>query len=179
MKFIIAVLFSCYILNGPAFAIPQRNRQRQNAQQPSEDVQKAIDEVFNTSPSSLPQNPNRGFAQIVTPEPILNPTTAPQTLITDGEQCTCVPYHMCDPTNNTIRGEDDTIDGFGLIDIRFDPDDCQEVLDVCCKGGNRKEETIVPVPNPNKPTRAAGCGIRNVGGIDFQITGAFVSFLIQ
>jgi len=175
MKVIIAVLCSWCIVYEPVFGTPQRTRLRlrQNLQQSPDDVQRAIEEVFNTSPSTPAQNAVRGFAQIVTPEPILSPTTAPQTLITDGEQCTCVPYHMCDPANNTIRGENDVIDGFGLIDIRFDPDDCQEVLDVCCKNGNRKEEPIVPVPVANKPNRASGCGIRNVGGIDFQITGAY------
>lgn len=156
-------------------AVPQRSRQqRQQLFDPTNpDIQRAIDEVFST-----PSTPNRGFGVIVTPDPTFVPTTAPQTMLTDdNQQCTCVPYHMCDPSNNTVKdtAEDDAITGFGLIDIRFDPLDCQDVLDVCCLGVNQREEPIVPIQPVNKPTRAAGCGIRNVGGLDFQITGAFVS----
>lgn len=156
-------------------AVPQHFRQRR--QQPFDpanpDIQAAIEKVFSTPP-------NRGFGVVVTPDPTFVPTTAPQTLLTDNnQQCTCVPYHMCDPSNNTVRemAEDNAVTGFGLIDIRFDPLDCQDVLDVCCLGVNQREEPIVPVQPTNKPTRAAGCGIRNVGGLDFQITGAFVSDL--
>lgn len=167
---------------------PQRNRNRQQQQQQQQpvqqpqvdpqqeiDIQQAINQVFNTTPTQTP--PPRGFGVIVTPEPNVSPTTAPQTLVTDGVQCTCVPYHMCDPNTNSVKnpGDDNVIDGFGLIDIRFDPEDCQDVLDVCCKGASVKEEPIVPPPVTNKPNRASGCGIRNVGGIDFKITGAFVS----
>lgn len=169
-------------------ATPQRNQNRQQ-QQPNQqqtqqtlqsnpqeiDIQQAINQVFNTTPNTTP--PPRGFGVIVTPDPVFTPTTAPQTLTNNGEQCTCVPYHMCDPNTNSVKqpGDDNVIDGFGLIDIRFDPEDCQDVLDVCCKGAAVKEEPIVPPPVTNKPNRASGCGIRNVGGIDFKITGNLVS----
>lgn len=165
-------------------------------------LQAAIDSVFNTQATAPPRS---GPGTIVTPVPNFVPTIVPQTLVSNtGEQCTCVPYHMCDPMTNTTRGpspvnnggsniggggggngatqgpnEQDLIDGFGQIDIRFDPDDCQDVLDVCCRGANRKEETVSVPPVATKPNRAAGCGIRNVGGIDFQITGAFVSVMIS
>lgn len=156
-------------------------------------LQAAIDSVFNTGATSPPRV---GPGTVVTPVPNFVPTTAPQTLISNtGEQCTCVPYHMCDPQTNSTRGElpnnngvtgnpnvvsdQDLIDGFGQIDIRFDPDDCQDVLDVCCRGANRKEETVSVPPVATQPNRAAGCGIRNVGGIDFQITGAFVRNAFQ
>lgn len=158
-------------------AVPQRQRPRQQQQaavDPSNpDIQRAIEEVFTT-----PATPNRGFAAIVTPDPTFVPTTAPQTMLTANNQpCTCIPYHMCNPSDNTAREmvDDDKVTGFGLIDIRFDPSDCVDVLDVCCLGVNQREETIVPVQPTNKPTRASGCGIRNVGGLDFEITGAFVS----
>jgi len=177
---VISSLLCLLLLSAPVTPqrIPNRQQSRpaQESQQteqeqlplPDENIQDVISKVFTTPPP-------RGFAVVVTPEPNLSPTTAPQTLVTNGEQCTCVPYHMCDPINNTVRNPDDdnVVDGFGLIDIRFDPNDCQEVLDVCCKGVNRKEESIVPQPVPNRPKPASGCGIRNVGGIDFQITGAF------
>lgn len=171
----IAVLVVISLLN--VDAVPQRLRPRQNVPQQQDfdlnpDIQKNIDEVFTQA------SPNRGFGVVVTPDPTFIPTTAPQTMLNaNNQQCTCVPYHMCDPSNNTVRdqAEDDAITGFGLIDIRFDPLDCQDVLDVCCLGVNQREEPIVPVSPPNKPTRASGCGIRNVGGLDFQLTGAFVS----
>lgn len=165
------LLLAINTING----VPQRSRQtRQQEIDPSNpDIQRAIEEVFSTQPT-----PNRGFGVIVTPDPTFVPTTAPQTLLTENnQQCTCVPYHMCDPSNNTVRdpANDDAVTGFGLIDIRFDPLDCQDVLDVCCLGVNRREEPIVPVAPVDKPAPASGCGIRNVGGLDFQITGAFVS----
>lgn len=171
----IVLLLAINTING----VPQRTRQ-QRQEQPVDlsnpDIVRAIEEVFSTQTA-----PNRGFGVIVTPDPTFVPTTAPQTLNVNNQQCTCIPYHMCDPTNNTIReqAEDDAVTGFGLIDIRFDPLDCQDVLDVCCLGVNQREEPIVPVQPVNKPTRASGCGIRNVGGLDFQITGAFVSQSIQ
>lgn len=196
IKHFCVILSLLCVLQSATFAQRIRNRPQQQQQQrrqvndPSEidpSVQEEITRIFTTPPP-------RGIHVIVTPEPNVSPTTAPQTLVTDGEQCTCVPYHMCDPINNTIRkpeGDASTginpnpsvvpsengngnYDYFGLIDIRFDPQDCQEVLDVCCKDDNRKEESIVPKP-PSKPNRASGCGIRNVDGIDFHITGAFVS----
>lgn len=158
-----------------ANALPQQNRRPITNVDPSNpDIQRAIEEVFNTD---QPSQPSRGFDKVVTPDPTFVPTSEPTVLTNDGEQCTCIPYHMCDPSNSTMRGSsnDDEVVGFGVIDIRFDPDDCQDVLDVCCRGVNRREEPIIPKPVENKPTRAAGCGIRNVGGLDFQLAGAFVS----
>lgn len=145
-------------------------------QQPS-DVQTIIDSVFGTE-GSVTQTPqrSRGFGNIVTPEPFVQPTSSPQTLRENtADECTCVPYHMCDPSNNQIRKDvEPDFDGFGVIDIRFDARECQAVLDVCCKGQFQREETIPVKPVVQKPNRAAGCGIRNVGGIDFQLAGANV-----
>lgn len=83
---------------------------------------------------------------------------------------------MCDPNTNSVRNPEvnDEITGFGVIDIRFDPLDCQDVLDVCCVGAATREKPIVPKPVENVPTQEAGCGVRNVGGLDFQLAGAFV-----
>lgn len=176
MKIILYALSICLYGINTVVAVPQRIRQQTTTVQPAPDIQRAIEEVFSTPSSATPPN-NRGFDKIVTPEPNFVPTTAPQTLVTNGEQCTCVPYHRCDPTNNSVKDTlaNDAAIGFGLIDIRFDPEDCQDVLDVCCRGVDQRQETIVPPPIENKPTRASGCGIRIVGGLDFKITGAFVS----
>lgn len=134
-----------------------------------------IESVFGTGNTKTSSN-NRGFANIVTPEPIITPTSSPQVLMVDTkDECVCVPYHMCDPATNTVREEGDgDFDGFGVIDVRFNERACQAVLDVCCKGEHRKEEPIMPKPIVQKPNRAAGCGIRNVGGIDFKLAGATV-----
>lgn len=83
---------------------------------------------------------------------------------------------MCDPNTNTVKGttSTDEITGFGIIDIRFDETDCQDVLDVCCLGAATSPTTIEPKPVKNVPTQAAGCGVRNVGGLDFELAGAMV-----
>lgn len=157
---------------------PSESQQQQ--EQPN--IQSTIDSVFGTgggavaNPPPPSSNRNRGFGTVVTPEPFVQPTSQPTVLRKDtANECTCVPYYMCDPSDNTVRGEDPDFDGFGVIDIRFDERACQDVLDVCCKGANQKEEPIVVKPIVQKPNRAAGCGIRNVGGIDFQLAGAVVS----
>uniref|UniRef100_A0A7G3ADZ2 Phenoloxidase-activating factor 2 n=1 Tax=Lutzomyia longipalpis TaxID=7200 RepID=A0A7G3ADZ2_LUTLO len=112
-----------------------------------------------------------GFGEIVTPEPIVEPTQTPQILTTDsGEQCKCVPYYLCDPTTKSTR-TDGQLDGFGIIDIRFDPRTCQDVLDVCCLEGKEREKPIVVPPVTTQPDRPRGCGIRNVGGLDFTLSG--------
>lgn len=54
------------------------------------------------------------------------------------------------------------------INIRFDPQSCQDVLDVCCF---QERQTEVPVQPPPIQRPVAGCGVRNVGGIDFTIAG--------
>lgn len=138
------------------------------------DVKRAIEDVFTTP---VPPLRKPGFADIVTPDPNFRPTTSPQTFVTNQQECTCVPYHLCDPSNNTANSQvnNDAVIGFGVIDIRFDPNDCVDILDVCCAGASRREESIVPKQEEDKPTRASGCGIRNVGGLDFKITGDFVS----
>ncbi|XP_037917552.1 phenoloxidase-activating factor 2-like [Hermetia illucens] len=166
------VLLCLLVLIDINFGKPQQQQQQQNApsqlDQP-ENLKNLVDSIFTTA---SPPVRSGGFAQIVTPEPIgLEPTSSPQILQTDdGNKCICVPYYLCDPTNNTIR-TDGEFDGFGLIDIRFDPMSCQDVLDVCCKESQTQTEPINPKPVSEKPGRPKGCGIRNVGGIDFQITG--------
>lgn len=172
----IASLTVIYTVN----AIPQNNDARFKRQNEDVDPEKqiVIDDIFRprtTTPSS------RGANVIVTPDPNYNPsnispTTSPQTFFRNEQNCTCVPYHMCDPNTNTIKNEasDDEVTGFGVIDIRFNEEDCQDVLDVCCIGAATREEPIQPKKKENVPTKEAGCGVRNVGGIDFELKGAMV-----
>jgi len=137
-------------------------------------IQDNIDSVFGPQAPTTQRPPNsRGAGVIVTPEPNPDPTQSPQTFVNNGQQCLCVPYYMCDPTNQTVVDDGGVVDGFGVIDIRFDPQSCQDVLDVCCNSDKQREVTIVPVPIEQKPGRASGCGIRNVGGIDFQLSGNY------
>lgn len=77
--------------------------------------------------------------------------------------------------NQAQSDNDDDITGFGKIDVRFDKEDCSEVLDVCCIGDAQREESIQPKPIANVPTQESGCGVRNVGGLDFELAGAFVT----
>lgn len=104
------------------------------------------------------------------------PTLSPQTFQQQGETCLCVPYHRCDPTTNRTIEEggtdegDGSFDGFGVIDVRFDRESCQDVLDVCCIPSKQTEVPIVP-PVKVEPNRPTGCGLRNVGGIDFTLAG--------
>ncbi|XP_059608271.1 phenoloxidase-activating factor 2-like [Phlebotomus argentipes] len=134
-----------------------------------------IDRVQEVFGSGVQTNSTRdgtgGFGEIVTPEPIVEPTTAPTVLTTGtGGRCTCVPYYLCNPDTNTTR-QDGRFDGFGVIDIRFDPRTCQDYLDVCCGEGKQREEPIKPPPTTSQPNRPRGCGVRNVGGLDFTLSG--------
>ncbi|XP_013099463.2 phenoloxidase-activating factor 2 [Stomoxys calcitrans] len=139
----------------------QQQQQQQQQQQPQQ-------------PATQTTRKPTGFANIVTPDPIGANTQFNS--ISGRSQCNCVPYHLCDPSNNTpATMEDDIFDGFGLIDIRFNRDDdpvCAHFLDVCCDGNHTRSESLNPKPQEERPNRPKGCGVRNVGGIDFNITGA-------
>jgi hypothetical protein len=64
---------------------------------------------------------------------------------------------------------------FGAIDVRLDAQDvCPEILDVCCRITNAAQQPVTPPPIVNK-TGVTGCGVRNVGGLDFTLVGDFVS----
>lgn len=131
-------------------AKPQHLQESQSA---NPAVQRATDETFSTRATS---------------------TTTPRTKVyADNQQCKCVPYYVC---NDTVRGVDE--EGFGHIDIGINPNNCPNVLGMCCDVAKLREEPIMPVMPANVSTRAAGCGIRNVGGLDFQIVGALVSLSI-
>lgn len=73
----------------------------------------------------------------------------------------CVPYYQC--ANGTI-----ITDGEGLLDIRFGGDEgasCPGTFQTCCilKSEERYEPPTIPITE--------GCGLRNVEGVGFRITG--------
>lgn len=155
-------------------ALPQQQPQ----QNPDPSLISLVDSVFGQNPTA---QPNRGFGVVVTPVPIdqVVPTDT-FTSITGKSQCNCVAYHLCDPNTKTANPVTDSgdFDGFGLIDIRFNKDSdldapsCEHFLDVCCDGGSTRNQSLTPTPQEQRPNRPQGCGVRNVGGIDFNITGA-------
>ncbi|XP_065089032.1 phenoloxidase-activating factor 2 [Ochlerotatus camptorhynchus] len=136
-------------------------------------AQQSIDKVyFPENETSILDFANRAsIDEVVTPDPLgpNSPTLSPMTLITaQGEKCTCVPYFMCKP-----EAEFADQNKFNEIDVNYNPDSCQDVLDVCC----RAEDSLV-VPMNNTPgaissVKPTGCGLRNIGGIDFTLTGNF------
>lgn len=183
MKLVICTIAITFLLINTVISTPQRSNQRSRQQvgsqsrlQSDDDLTKTIEEVFPTPTRKTP------FDQVVTPDPTYTPTSSPQILTNQNQQkCTCVPYHKCDPSTNKVKDPTDTVDedarvGFGLIDIRFQSDtrECEEILDVCCIDEAKTEESVTPPTKENVPTRASGCGIRNVGGLDFQLQNANV-----
>ncbi|KAL7727559.1 hypothetical protein ACLKA6_000115 [Drosophila palustris] len=148
------------------------------APQDISNVDKNIQDIFNTNPGpsqpSQPSGPTGGF-QVVTPVPIDPTSPVINFNSVSGKQanCNCVPYYMCDPSTNSIT-EDGSFDGFGVIDIRFGEDDpvCPSSVDVCCAGNRTRTEVLNPTPLDQRPNQARGCGIRNLGGLDFTLSGA-------
>lgn len=163
-------------------ALPQPQQFQQQSQQnidPS--VITLVNNVFGQNNNNNgAQRPSSGFGVVVTPVPIDPSAPSDQfTSISGRAQCNCVPYHQCDPNTQTSMPVDDgAFDGFGLIDIRFnrETDDnapsCEHFLDVCCDDVNTRNVSLTPTPQEQRPNRPKGCGVRNVGGIDFNITGA-------
>lgn len=86
-------------------------------------------------------------------------------------QCSCVSYHLCEPDGDSDG--DVSFDGSGKIDLRFDDDNptCSHYLDVCCNNNRIRTESATTRPVVEQPNRPRGCGIRNVGGIDFNLSG--------
>jgi hypothetical protein len=119
------------------------------------------------------------FDMIVTPEPNVSPTNSPQVLQSGSGECKCVPYYNCE---NPPRVDTTENRFFGEIDVRYDPQSCQDVLDVCCPTNNEtpvpiapplNQMTPPPIVNPNvqRPAAQSQCGLRNVNGIDFTVIG--------
>lgn len=173
LHFIAIISLTTVIFTVNAIPQSQQNNFGDTVQNVSDD--ELIAGIFD--PTVRPTPPRRaGPGAVVTGQPVFTPTTSPQTLNIDDQTCTCVSYHLCDPRTNMYKGEDadDDVTGWGKIDIRFDAHDCQAVLDVCCLGVPNVPNLPPPTTPPPKPP-TAGCGVRNVGGLDFEVTGAFVS----
>uniref|UniRef100_A0A240PMR5 Phenoloxidase-activating factor 2 n=1 Tax=Anopheles atroparvus TaxID=41427 RepID=A0A240PMR5_ANOAO len=138
-------------------------------------AQQPIDKIFFPENDTILNFANRvgegdgAQAGSVDPLDALLPTAAPQTLLTaQGERCTCVPYFSCRPEQEFADQNK-----FNEINVNYNPESCQDVLDVCC----RDIDSLV-VPMNNTPGelpvgRPRGCGLRNIGGIDFTLTGNF------
>lgn len=173
-------------------AKPQQNTgQSINSQTEDPTLQDTIDNVFNPSNDGQQQQQrpttqsSRGAGFVVTPDPTYVPTSTPQTRTINQQKCTCVPYHLCDPKTNTVGDalseNENELTSFGKINVQFDPVDCVDLLDVCCVSGAQRNESLVPNPVKNATTKAGqeprltGCGLRHVGGIDFELAGAVVS----
>lgn len=119
---------------------------------------------------------NRGFDTIVDPEPEnLAPTQAPQVLEASGASCKCVPYWRCNNNNQLSQPTESRF--YGEIDVRYNPESCQDVLDVCCKFEHEVnvQQTEAPPTISGgpaaQPTTPKQCGVRNPGGIDFTLVG--------
>ncbi|KAG6462285.1 phenoloxidase-activating factor 2 [Manduca sexta] len=101
----------------------------------------------------------------------VKPTDKPATFVNKhGEYCQCVPYYLC---KDGLTINDPTLDGNGLLDIRFGEDEnndrlCQESVERCCKVLKDPSEVVKPKPDPSK---LKGCGYRNPKGLGFTIVG--------
>lgn len=123
-------------------------------------------------------NSNRGgFGDIQEPEESeaqgpqnLQATQSPQFLSTNGQMCKCVPYWKCENSNGLATSTDSRF--YGEIDVRYNADACQDVLDVCCAQGRETSVPVTPPPITAPPSAAQSvCGMRNPGGIDFTLVG--------
>jgi len=140
--------------------------------QQNTDLTAIIEGIFSTSPTRARTRGDVGFDTIVTPIPRdeSQPPIDFNSISGQVDDCTCVRYHQCDPQTNEIRANDDSNDdaihGFGLIDLRSSV--CDHYLDVCCATNQTRSNSVTPRPSVTTPA-ATGCGIRNVGGIDFKL----------
>ncbi|XP_018561637.1 tryptase alpha/beta-1 [Anoplophora glabripennis] len=91
------------------------------------------------------------------------PSLQPVEGVSGAENCTCVPYYLCN--NGTIN-----TNGEGIIDIRIQDGPCQSYLEVCCNEKDQVTEPITPSP-PRGGEKPKGCGYRNPDGVGFRITG--------
>ncbi|XP_023948570.1 phenoloxidase-activating factor 2 isoform X2 [Bicyclus anynana] len=112
-----------------------------------------------TRPSNLPPR-----LEDITVKPTVSGATFTNS---QGEECQCVPYYLCDRDNIGVNINNVSVTGFGVLDVRFGAnDECQESVEKCCKNVLPEPEPVVP-----DPAQLKGCGYRNPNGLDFQITG--------
>ncbi|KAK9878966.1 hypothetical protein WA026_003785 [Henosepilachna vigintioctopunctata] len=135
------------------------------------DLTDLINQVFSTQRPNV-SNPTRtsgdnnggntGTGGGVNLEPNLNPDTGNTGGGIPGtDQCTCVPYYLCNNGSVNTNGE-------GVLDIRINEGPCGDYIDICCDKERTTDNPILPTPNPDKKV---GCGYRNPDGIAFRITG--------
>jgi len=139
--------------------------------QEDRNVENIISQIFDMDTAQPPRR--TGFDVIVTPVPPNGQQPQSFESITGRGACNCVPYHMCDPSSNSVT-QDGEFDEFLAIDLRIDSNNpvCPDVLDVCCDTNRARNMSLTPTPLESRPFRARGCGVQNPGGIDFNITGA-------
>ncbi|CAH2100641.1 unnamed protein product [Euphydryas editha] len=122
-----------------------------------------LTDIFGTPPTSATNTTNFPRLEDIT----IRPTEGGETYVNkDGEQCQCVPYYLCDADLNAVHLANSSIHGYGVLDIRFGKDECQESVERCCK---------MPKPEPKPeipdPTKLKACGYRNPFGLDFALLG--------
>ncbi|CAH2062169.1 unnamed protein product, partial [Iphiclides podalirius] len=139
--------FAYLLMLGSALAYPQ------NTVSPD-----LLVDVFGTPPGATTKAP--GLEAIT-----VRPTDATSTFVdSNGEECKCVPYYLCDNDGNAVDAYNETVTGAFILDIRFG--ECQESVEKCCKYPKPPEQPPAPDAKNLK-----GCGYRNRKGIDFTITG--------
>ncbi|XP_017065633.1 phenoloxidase-activating factor 2 isoform X2 [Drosophila eugracilis] len=151
----------------PSTTTPQQNL----------NAEKNIEEIFNTNSNLQHKTPVQeitGIGLVVTPEPLRpdSPHSGFNSISGKSSECNCVPYYKCDPSTNSVT-EDGSFDGFGVIDIRFNTDDpiCPASVDVCCSDNRTRSEILNPTPLVQRTNQSLGCGVRNIGGLDFTLSG--------
>lgn len=131
-----------------------------------DDLDSLFESVFNTADTNKNVPPAGTVPPPTTAAP-LPPAPTPAPVYTCTGQC--VPYYLCNE-NEIIT------DGSGIIDIRVGEDttvenECPNYLDTCCEKQDVIDEpppTATVAPPPNNFYR---CGMRNVDGLGFRITG--------
>ncbi|CAF4940063.1 unnamed protein product [Pieris macdunnoughi] len=122
-----------------------------------------IADIFGTPPTKAPDGKER--LEDITVKPTQGPVYLQDK---EGVKCQCVPYYLCDKDLNGVQINDSSITGWGMLDIRFGEEDCQESVERCCTTPREPDQVPIPKPDPNKPS---GCGYSNPNGLDFQVTG--------
>lgn len=118
--------------------------------------------IFGTPPT--PAKPGTGNLEDI----IVKPTES-NSVFTDknGESCKCVPYYLCNKNNEGVDVNNASVTGWGVLDVRFGEEDCQESVEICCTNPITEP---VPKPQPD-PSKLKGCGYRNPMGVGVTITG--------
>ncbi|XP_026757516.2 phenoloxidase-activating factor 2-like [Galleria mellonella] len=95
----------------------------------------------------------------------VRPTDKNEFVDKNGDTCKCVPYYLCNDDLIGVDVNNASVTGFGVLDIRFGEDECQESVERCCTSPKEEKDVVIPA----RPLK--GCGYRNPKGLDFTITG--------